>query len=241
MRPFFWFPKLLAVLILAACTSPSEATNPAEPDSPPAPEPAASVAAFCPSLGAVRAPVPQHLLRDAQGHYRYYEGRSFYVDGIHLGIDLEAPEGTRIVAGVEGTVVYYGPASGYGTRVMVIEAHSEAACRWTNGVGDSLDVHAMVFLYGHIRHTVHFGGGGHEVTLRPGDSVGPSTVIGYAERASHNGDGDEHLHFGIRLQSWAEAERLQNTTGRSAIAGYDRDGTLVAVYANPEQLLDVIE
>lgn len=198
--------------------------------------------AGCAPLGAVAAPLPDPYFRDASGQYHYYRGRSFYVDGVHLGLDLAAPEGTPVFAGVHGTVQYYGPAAGYGRRVLVVESHMPGARTWQNGRGESVTTDRVVFLYGHLRASEKFGDDrgaeGDLVALQEGDCVTPETVIGYIERDSHNGDGAEHLHMGLRLQAWAEAEAAQAVQGWSSIGGYDRDGEMVRVYGDPEQLWD---
>lgn len=192
----------------------------------------------CGVLSELASPVPSSLLRDAEGTYRYYKNRSFYFDGIHLGVDLDVPEGTPVFAGVHGEVQYAGPASGYGNLVVVVETYTDAPKTWTNGLGELQERQQVLFLFGHLRPTELFGGEGQRVQLKAGDCVTPSTVIGYIERDSHNGDGAEHVHYAVRLQSWEEAQKMQVTSGHSDIAGYDRDGTLVAYYGNPEQVLD---
>ncbi len=199
----------------------------------------------CGLLDAFASPVPRAQLRDEEGAYRLYAGRSFYVDSVHLGMDLYAPEeGTPIYAGVHGEVVFVGPASGYGSRVVVIEARSDPPRLWINGRGEEVEASEVLFLYGHLRPSEVFGdAGGQEgavARLGVGHCVAPETIIGYIERESNNGDGFEHLHFGFRLQSWAEAQQMQFDTGRSMIAGYDRDGQTVRFYGNPMQVLDLV-
>lgn len=144
-----------------------------------------------------------------EGFERPYRGRTFYADGNHLGHDVLLPEGAAVSAVACGTLVVYRPAEGYGTLVAVVEHELSEAVRVPNGLGEMVEVRFFLSIYGHLRPTDG---------LREGVQVSAGQVLGYVEQRDRNGDGDEHLHFGIRLQSASEARRSDPTAW---FRGYD--------------------
>lgn len=143
-----------------------------------------------------------------EGFERLYAGRSFYADRNHLGHDVLLPEGAPVFAVACGTLVVYRAADGYGTLVAVVEHELSPAVRVPNGVGEMVEVHSFLSIYGHIRPS----------GLREGAYVSAGQVLGYVEHRDVNGDGDEHLHLGIRLQSASDARRDDPTAW---FRGYD--------------------
>lgn len=96
------------------------------------------------------------------GRYGVRDGRR------HDGIDLAAPEGTRVGAAAAGEVIYVGEQSGYG-RIVIL--------RHAGG---------LVSLYAHMRRTLVDEG----KRVERGDPVGE---VGQTGRTS-----GPHLHFEIR-------------------------------------------
>lgn len=146
-----------------------------------------------------------------------YNGRSFYADGNHLGHDVDMPEGTAIHPVACGVLRIYRPATGYGRLAVVIEHKLDTPLVVANGLGSQITISSFLSIYGHLRSSQDAMGTvgvlGHQV----GDMVGPEDVIGYVDNGSTNGDGDEHLHFGVRLQSIQAAK----ATDTSWFRGYD--------------------
>lgn len=148
---------------------------------------------------------------------RLYAGRGFLVDNVHIGHDVRLSEGTSIYPIACGTIRIYRAAQGYGTLVVVIEHHLPAPITVRNGLGVDVSVQNFLSIYGHLRKT-SLRTGGTALAWRDGDSVRPDQVIGYVQNAADNGDGGEHLHLGIRLQSAPDA---QATEPAAWFAGYD--------------------
>ncbi len=157
----------------------------------------------------------QHPFRDGKA---LPGGRGFMASGNHLGWDLMAPEGMPVYPLGCGVVRVARSAQGYGTLAVVIEHRLRTPLLVTNGVGSRVSVSSFLSIYGHLRSTSEGVGRGVSTGLRVGDTVNADTVIGYVEHRSANGDGDEHLHFGIRLQSASSAQRSDPT---GWFRGYD--------------------
>lgn len=161
---------------------------------------------------------------------RLYSGRSFLVDNVHIGYDVQLVEGTPIYPMACGTVRIYRAAQGYGTLVVVIEHHLSTPITVRNGLGVEVSIQNFLSIYGHLRRTSSRIGGT-ALNWHDGDSVRPDQVIGYVQNAADNGDGGEHLHFGIRLQSATDA---QATEPAAWFAGYDTtNGSRRRWYADP--------
>lgn len=148
---------------------------------------------------------------------RVYRGRRFYADGNHLGHDVLLAEGDAVRAIGCGTVVVSRPADGYGTLAVVIEHHLSRPVRVQNGAGELMDVRSFLSIYGHLRPSASLDGGD-DTGLVAGSHVEPGQVVGFVERRDRNGDGDEHVHIGIRLQSMADARATDPTAW---FRGYD--------------------
>lgn len=160
---------------------------------------------------------------------RLYAGRGFLVDDVHIGRDISLAEGTAIYPIACGTIRIYRAANGYGTLVVVLEHHLALPIMVTNGVGERVSVQDFLSIYGHLRPTT-LRTGGTRLAWRDGDTVRPDQIIGYVQNAADNGDGEEHLHFGIRLQTATDAARVDPTAW---FAGYDSARTRRRWYADP--------
>ncbi|MFA6100328.1 MAG: M23 family metallopeptidase [Patescibacteria group bacterium] len=157
------------------------------------------------TVDAVRYPTTvedfQNLLYGNRGFLAEYNGIK------HLGHDIIYAEGTAIHAITCGKIVFYGPASGYGTLVIVIEHKLATPLSVTNGNGTTTAITSFLTIYGHQRKTPQ-ANGGNALSWQVGDNVGPDDVIGYVQSDALNGDGPPHLHLGVRLQSMAEAKAI---------------------------------
>ncbi len=154
---------------------------------------------------------------DRHAYERIYNHRGFYTDGNHLGLDLNYPEGTPVYPIVPGIVRIYRAAQGYGTLVVVIEHCAGMPVTVSNGFGQETRVQRFLTIYGHLRKTSQYAGG-NTLNWRAGDRVTPYDVIGYIQRDSANGDGAEHVHVGVRLQTMNDAIRQDPTAW---FRGYD--------------------
>lgn len=163
-----------------------------------------------------------------------YMGREFYVDGNHLGWDIALPEGRAVYPIGCGVVRLARSARGYGTLVVVIEHRLEGGTSVENGVGRQTFVDRFLSVYGHLRPTSERDGRGLDRTLRVGDQVDENTVLGYVEHRELNGDGAEHLHLGIRLQS-SEAAIMSDPS--AWFRGYDGEPSQRRWFADPQRFL----
>lgn len=141
---------------------------------------------------------------DRRAYTHIYRNRGFYADGNHLGLDLGYPEGTPIYPIAPGVIRVYRPASGYGTLVVVIEHCTRLGFQATNGVGTFVHGQRFLTIYGHLRRTSGYGTG-RTLAWQVGSRVTPYDIVGYIQRDSDNGDGAEHVHLGVRLQTMSEA------------------------------------
>lgn len=179
--------------------------------------------------GAMRYPTSEQDFR------RLYASRDFLVSGgpgAHLGRDIAYAEGTAIRPILCGRIAYYGAASGYGTLVIAIEHTLNRPVSVTNGAGQKVLVTSFLSIYGHLRQEA--APGTTPLAWRIGDTVSTDQVIGYVQKDALNGDGDIHLHLGIRLQSVAQA---QVTDGRYWMRGYDSNPTKRSFFADPAMFL----
>ena len=153
-------------------------------------------------------------------------GRLFYFDFNHLGMDIRADEGDTVRAIYDGVIQNYGAAEGYGELVAVVE--HQYAGRWNS---DAIPVH-FLSIYGHIRSRSLDGEG--ELKWKPGDVIRKGDVVGFINDDRHNGYGMEHLHFGIRRQSAADAQRVD---GGYWMRGYDTPkNSKFQYFMNPVEL-----
>lgn len=149
--------------------------------------------------------------------FQVYQGRRFYADGNHLGHDVALAEGTPVSPVGCGILRVYRPANGYGRLVVAVEHRLSKAVAFTNGLGEQVTTSQFITIYGHLRKSKDRAGLEGILGWMAGDKVGPQDVIGYVDDDAHNGDGVEHLHFGVRLQSALAA----SATDKAWFRGYD--------------------
>ena len=154
-------------------------------------------------------------------------GRLFYFDYNHLGVDVYAEEGDTVRAIYDGVIRHYESAGGYGDLVVVIEhSYNEA---WKKS---SLPA-VFISVYGHLRKEM-IRKNGIALRWKEGDFIRKGEIVGFINDDENNGDGGEHLHFGIRLQSADEAKKTDS--GRW-LRGYDnRQGLKLKYFMNPIDL-----
>ncbi len=157
-------------------------------------------------------------------NFSYYNSRSFYYDQNHLGADINLVEGTSIRAGVAGKIVNYAAVPGYGTLVVAIEVDLGQPQTFTNAYGGSVQTSKVLWILGHLRSTQNRDGSGNQLNWTSGNMVSANDIVGYIQNDDDNGDGAEHVHVGLRLQSEQEA---QSTDGGKWLRGYEvnADGT----------------
>lgn len=175
-----------------------------------------------------------------------YNGRAFYapsLNGYHLGYDIRYPEGVAIHPIACGVIRVYRNSQGYGTLAVVIEHRLTRPIQVRNGLNAEVSVDRFISIYGHQRPTSLIYGAGVGTGLHEGDIVMPDQIISYVEHADErpgheaedlNGHGDTHLHFGIRLQSYADAARIHP---RSPFRGYDVSGDGRTYFADPADFM----
>ncbi len=154
-------------------------------------------------------------------------GRLFYFDYNHLGTDIYGSEGDTVRAIYDGTIKHYESAGGYGDLVVVIEH------QYRDSWKKSSIPPVFISIYGHLRKE-RIRNGGQALPWKEEDIVRKGDILGYINDDDNNGDGAEHLHFGIRLQSANEAKR--NDSGRW-LRGYDnRQGSKLRHFMDPINL-----
>ena len=171
------------------------------------------------------------LFRDSVwggGSFDYYAGRSFFYDQNHLGADIHLTESTPVRAGVTGTIVEYRAAAGYGELVAVIEVDLGHALSFENAYGNSVSTSRVLWILGHLRSSRERGG--EQLRWSVGDRVRPNDIIGYINDDAHNGDGAEHLHLGLRLQSARDAQATDPTAW---FRGYEGTTNMGVYFGDP--------
>jgi len=157
-----------------------------------------------------------------------YDGRAFYYNSNHLGVDIELPEGAPIRAGVSGTIAVYRASQGYGELVVVIEVPLGASLAFADAYGQERMTDTVLWILGHLRDSE--ARGGPPLGWQPGDAVTADDVVGYINDDDHNGDGTEHLHIGLRLMSQADAVAADP---RFWFRGYESDSRFGEHYGDP--------
>jgi PKD repeat protein len=188
-----------------------------------------------PTVSSLDYPVPKDKYIPGS-----HECRNFLTPSNHLGDDINpfgsCPppssdlvykqfEGFPVAAIGNGQIVHYGPATGYGELVVVIEHDFGRNISFTNGNGGITNTRYILSIYGHIRKN-KARGDKKPLPWRVGSEIKKGDVIGYINNSSHpdrvfpdpNGDGYEHLHLGIRLDSKKNAVRKDPKWFR----GYDQ-------------------
>lgn len=109
----------------------------------------------------------------------YYEAswdpvhQTYWLHGGHEGVDIQAAEGSPVLACLRGRVSYGPPGTAYGNYVRI--------------TGDVPGVGPVTLLYGHLR----------EILVPDGRTVSAGEVIGLAGRTGQATG--PHLHLGMRI------------------------------------------
>lgn len=161
-----------------------------------------------------------------------YRGRDFLEPASHLGTDIMLAEGTEIVSVASGRIAYYGSATGYGELLAVLEVDLGREMEFRTGSGETVRTRYILVIYGHLRPARYRAGA--PLRFVPGDCVTAGQTIGFTNDDAHNGDGAEHLHFGVRLMSAAAARAVD---GRYAFRGYDDAGRFRGDFTDPSEVV----
>lgn len=174
----------------------------------------------------------KHMLYGYRGFLTVYQGYK------HLGHDIVYTQGTAIHPLSCGVIRFYGPATGYGSLVAVVEHKLEHPLSAENGEGKQVTFSSFLSIYGHLRKT-SLSNGGEALPWKVGDIIKPTDIIGYIQSDAFNGDGPEHLHLGIRLQSMAAAQAVDSAWFR----GNDTygEGAYKRYYADPAVFIPNME
>ncbi len=191
-------------------------------------------------LSEVRYPTTAEDFTDAN---LLYGGRGFLheYNGIkHLGRDLILPAGKVIHPIACGKLVVYRPAKGYGSLVAVLEHELPYPIEAVNGDGEYVQVKKFLSIYGHGSSSDPTNADA-DLTWQTGQNLQVSDALMYIQADKDeagqdvNGDGPEHLHFGIRLQSMSEAVGVDPTAW---FRGNDSaDGKYKKYFADPEMFM----
>lgn len=173
----------------------------------------------------------KQLLYGNRGFLRDYQGYK------HLGHDVVYAQGTAIHPIACGVLRFYAPATGYGTLVAVVEHVLEKPLSVQNGEGEPVTFSSFLSIYGHLRKSATPGGSA--LPWKVGETLKPTDIIGYIEKDASNGDGPEHLHLGIRLQSAVAAQAVDTAWFR----GNDTygDGKYKRYYTDPATFIPNLE
>jgi len=125
-----------------------------------------------------------------------YNNRSFLSPTNHLGEDIKLKYNTPIHAIGTGIIKKYSAASGYGTLVVAIEHDLKENKTFHLKIGQqkTVTVRKFVSIYGHLKKG--------NLKWKVGQKVNKGDIIGYVQTDALNGDGAEHLHFGIFLDKY---------------------------------------
>lgn len=172
------------------------------------------------------------MLYGYRGFLTVYQGYK------HLGHDIVYTEGTAIHPLSCGVIRFYGPATGYGSLAAVVEHKLERPLSAENGEGEQVTFSSFLTIYGHLRKTSS-SNGGEALPWKIGDTIKPTDTIGFIQSDAANGDGPEHLHLGIRLQSMAAAQAVDSAWFR----GNDSygEGAYKRYYTDPAAFIPNME
>lgn len=164
-----------------------------------------------------------------------YENRSFLSPRNHVACDFAVAEETPVYAMTDGRIVWYGPASGYGELVVVVETTFGEPIAFRNGGDTSTRTSTILVITGHLRNARTRGGT--PLAWRVGDMVHAGDLIGFVNDDAHNGDGLPHVHCGTRLMSMSDA---MSADPGYWFRGYDNDGRYRHQFASPIHVFETL-
>lgn len=165
-----------------------------------------------------------------------FAGQSFYYDNDHLGEDILLPEKAPIRAIGPGEIKYYAGAASYGELVVAIEHELGEDHTFVNAHSETVTTRHILSIYGHLRDSQERGGPG--TGLGVGDYVEAGTLVGYVNDDENNGDGEEHLHMGIRL---CDAATAISRDGSFWLRGYERDSEFGSDFAAASEVFAILK
>jgi len=177
----------------------------------------------------VRYPTKAADFADGNLLYGNRDFLSEYNGVYHLGHDAKLPAGTAVHPIACGKLVYYGPAQGYGTLVAAIEHELDYPITVVNGDGAEVLLTKYLSIYGHGTKVDPLGRG-QTLNWQAGQIVQPDDTLMYIQVDADNGDGPEHLHLGIRVQSESDAKI---SDGGLWLRGNDDDGNYKKFFTDP--------
>ncbi|TXH02340.1 MAG: hypothetical protein E6P95_00130 [Candidatus Moraniibacteriota bacterium] len=189
-------------------------------------------AAYAATAVTLQYPVDQDLYIPGS-----YANRVFFAGQDHLGEDINLIEGTPIKAIGNGKLLEYRPSDGYGELVAVIEHDLGREYAFINAYGKIVTTRKILSIYGHIRDKKKRDDS-KSLNWKVGDEVGIGEVIGYINDNAHNGDGAEHLHQGIRLQSEAEAKK---SDPNGWFRGYEKTTDQGQYYGSAAAVIQIVQ
>jgi hypothetical protein len=133
----------------------------------------------------VGSPFPNNWLPSMTSPYGYRIHPVTKVRAMHTGIDIAMPEGTPIMGGIAGTVVFAGDNGGYGNTVIIEFIDEES------GMGVRL-------LYAHL----------HEIDVAVGDELDAGDIVGTV--GSTGTSTGNHLHMEVQINEDGGAWRTIN-------------------------------
>lgn len=166
----------------------------------------------------------------------YYKGRVFFAGGDHLGEDINLAEGTPIRAIGDGKTVVYRASDGYGELAAVVEHDLGAEYAFINAYGQVVRTRFILSISGHIRNKRNRTDTA-TLSWKAGDAVSRGDVIGYINDDAHNGDGEQHLHEGVRLSNQATAQALDPSWFR----GYERETDQGKHFSSPKDVIRIVQ
>lgn len=166
-----------------------------------------------------------------------YGNRYFFAGQDHLGEDINLPEGYPIRAIGNGKIVVYRPSDGYGELAVVIEHDLGREYAFINAYGKIVVTRKALSIYGHLRNKKNRGGLD-LLSWHEGMEVKIGEIIGFVNDDAHNGDGAEHLHFGIRLSGQSVAEQADYG---SWFRGYERSTDQGKYFASADAVIQIVQ
>ena len=148
--------------------------------------------------------VKENTSYGAHGDAPKYEDQ-YEADKTHIGIDYKAPSKTRVLAPVNGTIVFNKGTTKAEENVVVIR-----------DVDTGYD-HVL----GHIECSVCKGKKGAFTGIKVSAGVPMGTVMDYPYKGVYGTDQGDHLHYGVNTKGIVDSEG--NISGWGRISGTNRE------------------